>query len=133
MFASKQSDNIRLAVEMLSNVNLEKFGLTVVLLLNKWKHVMSWGNGNTNNQAYKTLDRYFKNKGINWKDDYRPFSARLYKNYANNEEAKKTIKYFILDNINAHLSELNTYSHELNNYKDYLKISDLNIELKTLK
>lgn len=127
MFASKQSDNIRLAVEMLSNVNLEKFGLTVVLLLNKWKHVMSWGNGNTNNQAYKTLDRYFKNKGINWKDDYRPFSARLYKNYANNEEAKKTIVSFLLGNINGYLSELK------NKDNGFIQINSINVELKSLK
>lgn len=127
MFASKQSDNIRLAVEMLSNVNLEKFGLTVALLLNRWKHVMSWGNGNTNNQAYKTLDRYFKNKGINWKDDYRLFSAGLYKNYSDNEEAKKIIVGFLLGNINTYLSELKNKDNGI------IQIKDINVELKSLK
>jgi sRNA-binding regulator protein Hfq len=29
----------------------------------------------------------------------------LYKNYANNEEAKNTIEQFVLQNINRHLSE----------------------------
>ena len=105
MFASKEPDNIRLAVEMMSNVNLEKFGLTIALLLNKYNQAMSWGNGNTTSQAYKTLDRYFKNKGIDWKRDYRLFSAGLYKNYANNEEAKNIIEQFVLQNINRHLSE----------------------------
>jgi hypothetical protein len=105
MFASKEPDNIRLAVEMMSNVNLEKFGLTIALLLNKYNQSMSWGNGNTTSQAYKTLDRYFKNKGIDWKRDYRLFSAGLYKNYANNEEAKNIIEQFVLQNINRHLSE----------------------------
>ena len=105
MFASKEPDNIRLAVEMMSNVNLEKFGLTIALLLNKYNQSMSWGNGNTTSQAYKTLDRYFKNKGIDWKRDYRLFSAGLYKNYVNNEEAKNIIEQFVLQNINRHLSE----------------------------
>jgi len=106
MFASRESDNIRLAIEMMSNVNLNKFGLTIALLLNKYKDAMNWGNGNTGSQAYKTLDRYFTNKGINWKYDFRTFSAGLYKNYSHNEEAKKTIEHFVLGNINNYLNEI---------------------------
>jgi hypothetical protein len=106
MFTSRESDNIRLAIEMMSNVNLNKFGLTIALLLNKYKDAMNWGNGNTGSQAYKTLDRYFTNKGINWKYDFRTFSAGLYKNYSHNEEAKKTIEHFVLGNINNYLNEI---------------------------
>jgi hypothetical protein len=105
MFSSREPDNIRLAIEMMSNVNLNKFGLTIALLLNKYKEAMNWGNGNTGSQAYKTLDRYFKNKGINWKYDFRTFSAGLYKNYSHDNEAKKTIEHFVLGNINNFLSE----------------------------
>ena len=105
MFASREPDNIRLAVEMMSNVNLNKYGLTIALLLNKYQQAMSWGNGNTGSQAYKTLDRYFLNKGIDWKKDYRLFSAGLYKNYSHDEEAKKVIENFVLQNINRHLAE----------------------------
>jgi len=105
MFASREPDNIKLAIEMMSNVNLNKFGLTIALLLNKHKDAMNWGNGNTGSQAYKTLDRYFKNKGINWKYDFRTFSAGLYKNYSHDEEAKKIIEHFVLGNINNFLSE----------------------------
>ena len=105
MFSIKEPDNVRLAIEMMSNVNLEKFGLTIALLLNKHKNSMNWGNGNTGSQAYKTLDRYFKNKGINWKYDFRVFSAGLYKNYSHNEEAKRTIEHFVLGNVNNYLSE----------------------------
>ena len=104
MFASNEPDNIKLAVEMMSNVNLNKYGLTIALLLNKWKNAMNWGNGNTGSQAYKTLDRYFINKGIDWKKDYRVFSAGLYKNYSHDEEAKKVIEDFVLQNINRHLA-----------------------------
>jgi hypothetical protein len=59
MFSSREPDNIRLAIEMMSNVNLNKYGLTIALLLNKHSSNMNWGNGNTGSQAYKTLDRYF--------------------------------------------------------------------------
>jgi hypothetical protein len=105
MFASNDSDNIRLAIEMMSNVNLNKWGLTIALLLNKWKHNMNWGMGNTGSQAYKTLDRYFMNKGIDWKRDYRSFSAGLYKNYSHDENAKRVIEDFVLQNINRYLAK----------------------------
>jgi len=106
MFSSNDPDNIRLALEMMSNVNLEKHGLVIALLLNKWKGVMSWGNGNTGGQAYKILDRYFRNKGINWKIDYRTFTTGLFKNY-NDEESREIIADFLLRNINSFLSENN--------------------------
>ena len=106
MFASNDNDNIKLALEMMSNVNLEKHGLVIALLLNKWKGVMSWGNGNTGGQAYKTLDRYFRNKGINWKIDYRTFTTGLFKNYTD-EESREIIADFLLRNINSFLSENN--------------------------
>lgn len=105
MFASKEPDNVRLAIEMMSNVNLEKFGLIIALLLNKYNQAMSWGNGNTTSQAYKTLDRYFKNKGIDWKRDFRTFSTGLYKNYYNDQYSKDIIEKFVLQNINRYLSE----------------------------
>jgi hypothetical protein len=105
MFSSREPDNIRLAIEMMSNVNLNKYGLTIALLLNKHSSNMNWGNGNTGSQAYKTLDRYFLNKGIDWKRDYRSFSAGLYKNYANDKGAKETIEQFVLQNINRYLEE----------------------------
>lgn len=121
MFASNEPDNIKLAIEMMSNVNLNKYGLTIALLLNKWKNAMNWGLGNTGSQAYKTLDRYFINKGIDWKRDYRVFSAGLYKNYSYNEEAKKIIEDFVLQNINRHLAE-NGYGYmscmlQIDNFK----------------
>ena len=105
MFASNESDNIKLAIEMMANVNLDKHGLTIALLLNKWSGSMGWGNGNTSSQAYKTLDRYFKNKDINWKRDFRTFSTGLYRNYKNDERAKEIIEGFVLSNINNFLSE----------------------------
>lgn len=103
MFASNESDNIKLAFEMLANVNLEKHGLSIALLLNKHQGVMSWGNGNTNSQAYKTLDRYFGNKGINWKMDFRTFTTGLFNNYSD-EKSREIISNFLLSNINTFLS-----------------------------
>jgi predicted metal-dependent peptidase len=113
---------------MMANVNLNKFGLTIALLLNKYKEAMNWGNGNTGSQAYKTLDRYFKNKGINWRYDFREFSTGLYKNYSHNEEAKKTIEYFVLGNVNNYLRENGFILDE-----GYLQIDNFKISLHSKK
>lgn len=118
MFASGDSDNIKLALEMLANVNLEKFGLTIALLLNKWKSQLSWGSGNTSSQAFKTLVRYFKNKDIKWEKDYRSLGAGLYKNYSYDDNARAIIENFVLQNINTYLkqhSEL--YNLQITNFK----------------
>ncbi len=104
MFDSKEPENIQLALEMLSNVNLEKYGLTVALLLNKYKMMFEWGNGNTGGQALKTLSLYFKNKGIEWKKDYRTFSTGLLNFYKNDEESTKIIKKFFIDSLNDYLN-----------------------------
>ena len=120
MFSSGDQGNIKLAIEMLSNVNLEKHGLTIALLLNRWKDRMSWGQGNTYSQAFKTLDRYFRNKGIDWKKDFRSLGADLYNNYKK-EEDREIISRFVIDNLNKYLG----YSQKDN----ILQISDFKLEL----
>lgn len=121
MFASNDSDNIKLAIEMMANVNLNKHGLQIALLLNKWKGAMNWGMGNTSSQAYKTLDRYFINKKIHWKYDYRAFSTGLYQNYSNDTAAKEIIEKFVLENINRYLAEGSSECLQINSFKISLK------------
>jgi hypothetical protein len=62
MFESKSQDNINLALEMLSNVNIEKNSLTIALFLNKHKSKFSWGSGLsiTKNNSFKSTLKYFK-------------------------------------------------------------------------
>ena len=115
MFDSKEPENIQLALEMLSNVNLEKYGLTVALLLNKYKMTFEWGNGNTGGQALKTLSLYFKNKGIEWKKDYRTFSTGLFNFYKNDEESTKIIKKFFIDSLNNYLDLDKDFNIQLSN------------------
>jgi hypothetical protein len=102
MFNSNQNDNIKLAIEMLSNVNLEKNSLTIALLLNKYQRVFDHGKGITPSSmsSFKTIDKYYKSRGIVWKTDWRPFSNGLYKNYGTDPEYKAVIENFVLKNIN---------------------------------
>ena len=109
MFESKLQDNINLALEMLSNVNIEKNSLTIALFLNKHKSKFVWGSGlsiNTNNSFKSTL-KYFKSKNINFDHDWRSFSANLYKLHKNNPKNLEIINDFIQQNINQYLKEFN--------------------------
>lgn len=102
MFNSNQNDNIKLAIEMLSNVNLEKNSLTIALLLNKYQRVFDHGKGITPSSmsSFKAIDKYYKSRGIVWKTDWRLFSNGLYKNYGTDPECKAVIENFVLKNIN---------------------------------
>jgi hypothetical protein len=121
MFKSKDKDNILLALEMLNNVNINKHGLQIAMLLNQYRNYFNWGNG-INSQAYKTLNNYFINKGILWKEDFRIFLAGLYDNYGDNPQSKSHIESFLKDSINDILRKNKSY-------KKYFEIQDFNITL----
>jgi hypothetical protein len=55
--------------------------------------------------SFKTIDKYYKSRGISWKTEWRQFSEGLYKHYSNNPEYKLIIETFILNNINSYLNE----------------------------
>ena len=109
MFESKSQDNINLALEMLSNVNIEKNSLTIALFLNKHKSKFSWGTGLsiTKNNSFKSTLKYFKSKNINFESDWRSFSANLYKLHKDNPKNLEIINEFIQQNINQYLKEFN--------------------------
>ena len=109
MFESKLQDNINLALEMLSNVNIEKNSLTIALFLNKHKSKFSWGSGLsiTKNNSFKSTLKYFKSKDINLDADWRSFSANLYKLHKDNPKNIEIINEFIQQNLNQYLKEYN--------------------------
>ena len=109
MFNSKSQDNINLALEMLSNVNIEKHSLTIALFLNKHKKKFSWGSGLsiTQNNSFKSILKYLKSKNINFESDWRSFSINLYKLHKDNPENVAILKEFVQQNINQYLKEFN--------------------------
>ena len=109
MFESKSQDNINLALEMLSNVNIEKNSLIIALFLNKHRSKFSWGSGLsiTKNNSFKSTLKYFKSKDINLEADWRSFSANLYKLHKDNPKNLEIINEFIQQNINQYLKEFN--------------------------
>jgi hypothetical protein len=123
MFNSRSQDNINLALEMLSNVNIEKYSLTIALFLNKHKNIFAWGSGLniTQNNSFKSIIKHFKSKNINFESDWRDFSLNLYKLHQNNPENIKIIENFIHQNLNLYLKKYNE--------KNYLKLTNINLEL----
>jgi hypothetical protein len=109
MFESKSQDNINLALEMLSNVNIEKYSLTIALFLNKHKDKFAWGSGLsiTQNNSFKSTLKYFKSKNINFESDWRSFSTNLYKLHKDNPENITIITDFVQQNINQYLKVFN--------------------------
>lgn len=117
MFKSGQNDNIKLAIEMLSNINLnEKNALTIALILNKYQDVFTHGSGVTPSSmnSFKIIDKYYKSRGIVWKTNWTKFAAGLYSNYQHNPETKQIIEQFIMSNINELI--LNEYKLHINSF-----------------
>lgn len=106
MFDSKDQGNIDMALEMLSNVNIEKDSLKIALLLNKHIDKFNWGSGKSinNHRSFKSIIKYYNTKKINFRDDWVRFSLSLYKTHQDNEESKEIITDYIKDKINRMLS-----------------------------
>jgi hypothetical protein len=109
MFESKEQANINLALEMLSNVNIENNYFTIALLLNKYQNLFSWGSGlsMSQNKSFKSIEKYLKDKKINYSSDWRVFSSALYKDSKNDPERLEIITRFILENLNKYMKEGN--------------------------
>lgn len=107
MFESKEQANINLALEMLSNVNIEKNYFTIALFLNRYQNLFLWGSGlsMTQNKSFKSIEKFLKDKGINYQADWRAFNAALYKNSQNDPEKIEIITRSILDNLNKYMKE----------------------------
>jgi hypothetical protein len=119
MFESKDQENINLALEMLSNVNIEKHSLTLALFLNRHMDKFYSGSGlNINqNRSFKSFIKYFDSKKVQFKSNWKVFSASLLKKYQDDPKSIKIINSFIIQNIN-------------NSLNGFLEIENCTIKLK---
>jgi len=126
MFESKSQDNINLALEMLSNVNIEKYSLTIALFLNKHINKFSWGSGLSikHNNSFKSTLKYFESKNINFESDWRIFSTNLLKLYKDNPKNVNIIKDFIQQNINLYLKQFSSDG------KGFIELANFDLALR---
>jgi hypothetical protein len=120
MFKSGEKDNINLALEMLSHVNINKNALTIALLLNRYADKFNWGSGMnvTSVSSFKSIVKYFKSKGVNWKSDWRDFSKQLYIQFSD-DESKNIIDKFVTLNLETMLN--------IGGVKSKIKIDNINL------
>jgi len=105
MLDSVERDNISLAFEMLSNVNLDKSLTQVAFLMNRYRGYSTWG-------ARLGVGG---NQGIKWKVDWKQFSYNLLKE---KPEDIDIIKNYMIEE----------YNNEFKNLKIDLKIKDITLE-----
>lgn len=112
MFLSEDIDNIFMAFDILSNINLENNIHKISYLFNKYKHLFEWGSGIApgSNKSYKMLIEYFKVNDIVWKRDWSLFINDLINKFPNKKE---DIKYLILNQVNFQILKNNIYSFKI--------------------
>ena len=122
MFESKSQDNINLALEMLSNINIKQHSFQIALLLNKHKDIFIHGSGLSlkHNRSFKSILGYFKVKNIEFNEDWRSFIVSLYKEYQNNPEYVKILNEFVKQNLNKYLKDF----YSPNENKHFIEITN---------
>lgn len=116
MIYSKDKSNIKLGLEMISNLEVNDYTLyKVSLLLNNF---INMGNDRLNrhnrsqitqlantNRNLKTLLNTFKSKDIHWDRDWKAFASGLIKNFKNTEH-EVLIKEYFIDKLNNEFKSL---------------------------
>lgn len=125
MFESKSQDNINVALEMLSNVNIEKNSLQVALLLNKHMNLFTWGSGLSinNNNSFKSINKYFLANDIKFDADWKVFITKLSKLHKDDPEKMLIINDYVKQNLNKFLKEFYGWD------KGFLEISNIDLAL----
>lgn len=115
MLFSKDTTNIKLGFEMMSNLVLNQPTiLSISFLLNELIHTTNfrpsyYTNSNTN---LKSLFKLLRTKGIYWERDWKTFGTGLRNNFKVGREGD-IVKKFLLDNINREFKISNTAAESL--------------------
>lgn len=113
MIYSKDTANIKLGLEMLSNLEINDYTLyKISLMLNNF---VNMGNHRRNrgiitqltmnNRNLKTLLNTFRSKEIYWDKDWKQFAGGLIKNFTNTEH-ESLIKEYFIDRLNNEFKSL---------------------------
>lgn len=116
MIYSKDKSNIKLGLEMISNLEINDYTLyKMSLLLNNFINIGSDRQNRSNkgiitqltmnNRNLKTLLNTFKSKEIYWDKDWKSFASGLIKNFKNTEY-EILIKEYFIDKLNNEFKSL---------------------------
>lgn len=110
MIYSKDKSNIKLGLEMISNLEINDYTLyKVSLILNNFVNISTEAQARTNrglinqlamnNRNLKTLLNTFKSKDIHWNKDWKSFAGGLLKNFKGTEQ-EIFVKEYLIDRLN---------------------------------
>jgi len=127
MFESEDQENINLALEMLSNIDLEKYSLALAMFLNKHAGIFYKGSGLNiyQNRSFKSFIKYFDSKNINFRSHWKKFTVGLLQEYKDDPQSIEIIHNFIIQNINTYLKSSNDIKAS-----NWIKIENCTIKLK---
>lgn len=105
MLKSRDRENIHLAVETLSNVNIEQNIIKIAVLLNNNLYITSRTNGYQifQNQGFKSILNYFKSQDIDIFEKWQVFYGKLIKKYPSQSQ---DIKKHLVNRINGMMNYL---------------------------
>jgi hypothetical protein len=115
MLFSKDTANIKLGFEMMSNLVLNQSTiLSISFLLNKLMSTTKFRPSyyTSSNTNLKSLFKLLRTKGIYWERDWKTFGTGLRNNFKIGKEGD-IVKKFLLDNINREFKLSNTAAESL--------------------
>jgi hypothetical protein len=108
MIFSEDKTNIKLGVEMISNLVINDYTiLKISLLLNEFaqnRRLTEITTYSQSNRNFRTLLNILKSKQILWRVDWKTFAAGLRKNFNNGKEGE-AVKSFIINNLNTEFNK----------------------------
>ena len=108
MIFSEDKTNIKLGVEMISNLVINDYTiLKISLLLNEFaqnRRLTEITTYSQSNRNFRTLLNILKSKQILWSVDWKIFAAGLRKNFNNGKEGE-AVKSFIINNLNTEFNK----------------------------
>jgi len=115
MLFSKDTANIKLGFEMMSNLVLNQPTiLSISFLLNELIHITNFRPSyyTSSNTNLKSLFKLLRTKGIYWERDWKTFGTGLRNNFKDGKEGT-IVKKFLLDNINREFKISNSAAESL--------------------
>jgi hypothetical protein len=95
MLKSKDINDTKMAIEIMSNFDLEKSLFRIANMMNIYKHRFMGKQSMLAKTSYKQIDTYIRSKGIGWTNDRNLFLSSLFDLYKNDEKVAPLLKNYI--------------------------------------
>jgi hypothetical protein len=95
MLKSRDINDTKMAIEIMSNFDLEKSLFRIANIMNQYRSRFVGKQSMLAKTSYKQIDTYIRSKGINWMSDRDNFLDDMFKLYSKDEKAYPVLKNYI--------------------------------------